>query len=207
MGKILVRNFVEPWLGTLHLELIGEHKKDLSTVKIYKVVDTEEGEEDKVGGIVTIDQENGRTSGGESIEFIDKNVLKIINYSEKKIKQKPTLWEVLYMSHYIDGEDDRSQADFREYVTSDSRSNAIVKAMPYIEANISKRYHAGTIKVIKSNEKIEASVVALENLMIVRDSSNDARLGGYSINKFAKVEISDAEKGKFELKISLKKVK
>jgi hypothetical protein len=83
-NQILIRNFIEPWLGELHLKLIDILEHQLKTIKIYEVVDAEECEKERIGGYVIIEQENERTFGGESIDFINKDVLNVIlNYKNK----------------------------------------------------------------------------------------------------------------------------
>jgi hypothetical protein len=82
-NQILVRDFKEPWFGELHLKLIGVIDGYLTTTKVYEVVDAEECEKPRIGGYVTIEQENGRTFGGESIDFISKDVLNVILKYEK----------------------------------------------------------------------------------------------------------------------------
>lgn len=91
-NEILIREFKEPWLGTLHLKLIDTIKGEISTAKAYEIVDAvEDYEKGRIGSFVIIEQENGRIYGGESINYIKKDAFDIIrlNISKpKRIKKK-----------------------------------------------------------------------------------------------------------------------
>jgi hypothetical protein len=83
--KIIIRQFVEPWLGTIHLKSIFEIDKDWTTLTIYEVVGADDIDNENVGGFVSIDKEKDRRYGGEHIEFVSKEVIDVImNYRNDK---------------------------------------------------------------------------------------------------------------------------
>lgn len=91
-NEILIREFKEPWLGTLSLKLIDTIKGEISTAKVYEILDAaEDYQKERIGSFVIIEQENGIIYGGESISYIKKEVFDIIqrNISKpKRVKKK-----------------------------------------------------------------------------------------------------------------------
>jgi hypothetical protein len=80
--KLIVRQFVEPWLGTVTLKTISEIKQTFSTLTIYEIVGAENKE--YLGDFIYIEKENGRMYGGELITHIEKVALdEIVKYINK----------------------------------------------------------------------------------------------------------------------------
>ncbi len=91
------------------------------------------------------------------------------------------LWQVHFMSSYYDGEDN-VPVDERYCVLAKSKDEAEKKVEESI-AKVAAKCKKG------ADQKIETTVVALENLIIARDSSSDGRLGFNSINKLSPVSL------------------
>jgi len=95
-NEILIREFKEPWLGTLHLKLIDTVEGEISIAKVYEIVGVDEDyEKGRIGSFVVIEQEKGRIHGGESIDYVKKDIFDIIyrNISKPKRTKKKKVEE------------------------------------------------------------------------------------------------------------------
>lgn len=110
------------------------------------------------------------------------------------------LWCVHYKSSYFDSDPRMPSTvpvDSRSYVLAKSRDEAIKKAGPEI-AKARKQSDKGV------EEVIEATVVALENLIPARDSSNEGRLGWTSTDRLRVVQLScDEDRRRYRLAVCL----
>src|SRR3989344_4360688 len=108
------------------------------------------------------------------------------------------LWEVLYQAYYYDN-DPRMPGnvtdDERFFMLAKSQPEALKKAEPLLK-KCKRRDH--------KDVKVVANVVALENLIPARNSSDDGRMGWHSTHDFSKVELSLKEdKQQFRLGVCL----
>ena len=106
------------------------------------------------------------------------------------------LWRVHVMSSYYDGED-TIPVDTFFFVLAKNEAEAEKKVQPDISKILEKCDE-------KAEKKIETTVVTLKNLIVVRDSSNDGRLGWYSTNKFSPVSLTcEEDKKRYRLQVCL----
>ena len=110
------------------------------------------------------------------------------------------LWCVHFASSYYDNDSrmpGTTPVDCRVFVLAKTREEAIKKAAPEIK----KADHRSDKSADKS---IEATVVAIENLIPCRNCSDDGRLGWNSTSKFAQVTLfSPVDRKRYRLGVAL----
>jgi hypothetical protein len=99
------------------------------------------------------------------------------------------LWCVHYMSSYYDTDErapGRVPVDGHFFVLAKNRDEALSKVEPGLK-KVRKESDKGV------DEKIETTVIAIEELIPARDSSNDGRIGWHCTTELSKVELFSPE--------------
>jgi len=102
------------------------------------------------------------------------------------------VWEAHYKSNYHDDDPRRpgiTPIDERLYIIASSYSEALAKSKPILKKRVYEAY-SSVKEEVQKHEQIEVSPIALESLVVARDSSNDGRLGWTSTTSLKKVQLS-----------------
>lgn len=116
---------------------------------------------------------------------------------KKEVATDVFIWEIHLMGSYYDN-DPRMPGtvpvDDRIYVIGKDYDEVLEKAKKKID-KFKKEY--------KKDSEISVSIIPTQNLIVVRDSKKDGRLGFYSTQNYQKVELSMSDE--YELSIQILK--
>jgi hypothetical protein len=117
-------------------------------------------------------------------------------------KKAPSLWQIHYQTSYYDSDARGSGTvlvDERHYVLAHNHKEASEKSTDLV-AKVRDTYNRGG----KRKEAVLITMVTLENLIAVRDATNDGRMGCISVNKYAPVALSlAADQQQYRLEVCL----